>query len=187
MFLLKHQAEAILCFQSPSFWGAFEEALTKQFNIYWTKLKEIKMNKILDKVSHYMARKQPSSLSECNIFTMKRQTVAKLFFSYTSEYKNTMWFHFINTVDKEELLFLLLCGSGESSGSVVEKSIFQAKVFAGHSSGIREIQFEENIGLPEGILIAGIFEVLRWLPFWVNTQARSFICQYRNSPLLLML
>lgn len=63
-----------------------------------------------------------------------------------------MWFYFINVVDKEELLFLLLCSSGESSGSVVEKSIFQAAVFAGHSSGIREMQCEENIGLPEGIL-----------------------------------
>lgn len=98
-----------------------------------------------------------------------------------------MWFHFINAVDKEELLFLLLCGSGESSGSVVEKSIFQAEVFAGHSSGIREIQFEENIGLPEGSLIAYLFEVLKWLPFWVNIQARIFICQYRTSPLLFML
>ena len=55
-------------------------------------------------------------------------------------------------MDKEELLFLLLCSSGESSGSVVEKSIFQAAVFAGHSSGIRDMQCEENIGLPEGIL-----------------------------------
>ena len=67
-------------------------------------------------------------------------------------------------MDREELLFLLLCGSGESSGSVVEKSIFEAEVFAGHSSGIREIQFEENIGLPEGTLAVYLFEVLRWLP-----------------------
>lgn len=98
-----------------------------------------------------------------------------------------MGFHFINAVDKEELLFLLLCGSGESSGSVVEKSIFQAEVFAGHSSGIREIQFEENIGPPEGTLTAYLFEVLRWLPFGVNIQARVFYCQYRTFPLLLIL
>lgn len=90
-------------------------------------------------------------------------------------------------MDKEELLFLLLCGSGESSGSVVEKSIFQAEVFAGHSSGIREIQFEENTGLPEGTLIAYLFEVLRWLLFWVNIQAGIFICQYRTPSLLLIL
>lgn len=80
----------------------------------------------------------------------------------------TMWFHLISAVDKEELLFLLLCDSGESSGSIAEKSVFQAEVFAGHSSGIREIQFEENTGLPEGTLTAYLFEVLRWLPFWVN-------------------
>lgn len=90
-------------------------------------------------------------------------------------------------MDKEELLFLLLCGSGESSGSVVEKSIFQAEVFAGHSSGIREIQFEENTGPSEGTLIAFLFEVLRWLFFWVNIQAGIFISQYRTSPLLLIL
>lgn len=98
-----------------------------------------------------------------------------------------MWFHFINAVDKEELLFLLLGGSGESSESVVEKSIFQAEVFAGHSSRIREIEFEENIGLPQGNLIAYLFEVLRWLLFWVNIQAEIFICRYRTSPLLLIL
>lgn len=86
-------------------------------------------------------------------------------------------------MDKEELLFLLLCGSGESSGSVAEKSIFQAEVFAGRSSGVRETQFEENIGLPEGTLTAHLFEVLRWLPFWVNIQTRIFICQYRTFPL----
>lgn len=45
---------------------------------------------------------------------------------------------------------------------------FQAEVFASHSSGIREIQFEENVGLPEGTLVAYIFEGLRWPPFWVN-------------------
>lgn len=85
-------------------------------------------------------------------------------------------------MDKEELLFLLLCGSGESSGSVVEKSIFQAEVFAGHSSGIREIQLEENIGLPEGTLIAYLFEVLRWLLFWVNIQAGFSSVNIELSP-----
>lgn len=90
-------------------------------------------------------------------------------------------------MDKEELLFLSLCGSSGSSGSVVEKSIFQAEVIAGHSSGIRKIQFEENIGVPEATLTAYLFEVLRWLPFQVNIQVRIFICQYRTSPLLLML
>lgn len=98
-----------------------------------------------------------------------------------------MWFYFINAVDKEELLFLLFCGSGDSSGSVVEKSIFQAEVFAGHSLRIREIQFEGNIGLPKDTLRAYLFEVLRCLPFWVNIQVRIFICQNRTSPLLFML
>lgn len=79
-------------------------------------------------------------------------------------------------MDKEELLFLSLYGPSESSGSVVEKSILQAEVFAGHSSGIREIQFEENIILPEGSLIAYLFEMIRWLPFRVNIQVRIFIC-----------
>lgn len=74
-----------------------------------------------------------------------------------------MWIHFVSAVDKEELLFLLLCGHGESSVSTVEKSIFLAEVFSGHSSGIREIQFEGNIGLPGGSLIDYLFEVARWL------------------------
>lgn len=66
-------------------------------------------------------------------------------------------------MDIKEWLLLLLCGYGKSSGSTDEKSIFQAKVFSSHSSGIREIQFGENIGLPEGSLIDYLFEVVRRL------------------------
>lgn len=58
-------------FHSP-FLETFEEALARQFNIYWIKLKEIKQAKYLYEVSPHMAHKQPSSHSECNILTMKR-------------------------------------------------------------------------------------------------------------------
>lgn len=51
VFLLKSQVGATLHFQSSSFPEASEDALARQFNIYWTELKEIKWTKYLYMVS----------------------------------------------------------------------------------------------------------------------------------------